>query len=211
MNLTNYEVMRNQMREEFVKYDQEAMIDKFTLKNDETYLYIMFVSRNYRIHRQNGVVEWSEDGFTTCVEAGYNESMTIYDMLCYSKAGCRLSGRFVPISMLKGIVHTSTDSLNSLFQRSADGFSGKTKALESACGVLGKPADIGGDVAAILYPFAFLPVTLQYWDADDEFPANLKFMTDENILDFIHYETIFLMMGHIISRLDEIMNCQANL
>lgn len=201
MSLTNYELMRNRMRGEFVKYDQQNMIDKFHLKSDENCLYIGFVGRNYRIHRCSGVVEWSQDDFISCVEADYNESMTIWDVLCCSKADCHLSGKFVPLQTLKGTVHSSGSS-SAMFQHAADSFNGRTEALSSACGVLGRPINIGGDVAAVLYPFVFLPVTLQFWEADDEFPANLKFMFDENILDFMHYETIFFMLGHIISRLE---------
>ena len=81
---TNYEITRNQMRGEFVKYDQENMIRKFSLRNDASYIYINFMSREYRIDRKTGVVEWSENDFSTSVEADFNESMTIYDILCYS-------------------------------------------------------------------------------------------------------------------------------
>lgn len=204
MALSNYEVMRNQMRDEFLKYNQEKMMNKFSLKNDENYIYIEFVLRNYRIHRRNGLAEWSDDNFTSTIEADYNESMTIYDVLCYSKDHCQLSGKFCPVNMLKGTVQSSGPG-SSMFQKSADEFSGRLNELKYACSILGKPAKISGDVAAVLYPFSFLPVTIQYWDADEEFPANLKFMFDENIMDFMHYETLFFMMGHIISRIKEIM------
>lgn len=192
------------MREEFVKYDQKEMIWKFGLDSDETYLYIDFVLRNYRIHRRKGLVEWSEDNFVTAAEADYNESMTIYDVLCCSRENCCLSGNFCPASMLKGIVQSSGPG-GSLFQKAADEFSGRSKELKKVCETLGKPVEISGDVAAVLYPFSFLPVIIQYWDADEEFPANLKFMFDENILDFMHYETLFFMMSHIISRMKELL------
>ncbi len=205
MALSNYEIMRNQMRGEFVKYDQEKMIRKFGLENDDAYLYIDFVRRRYRIHRKSGLVEWSGDGFASTVEADYNEAMTIYDVLCCSKDDCRLSGKFCPISMLPRTVHSSGPG-GSMFQKAADEFSGKTEELRRACEVLGElDGRMKGDVAAVLYPFAFLPVTLQYWEADEEFPANLKFMFDESIQDYMHYETIFFMMGHIVSRIKEIM------
>ena len=61
MKVSNYEITRNRMRDEFIKYDQEKMIQKFSLKNDRQYLYLDFMGRPYRINRKNGVVEWSED------------------------------------------------------------------------------------------------------------------------------------------------------
>ena len=202
--ISNYEIMRNQMRREFVKYDQGRMISKFSLRNDESYIYIVFLFREYRIDRITGVVEWSEDGFSTSIEADYNESMTIYDVLCYSKDDCCLSGNYCPVNMLKGTVKSSNVGSN-MFQKSADGFNGKLKELETVCGIWGEKLDLNGDVAAKLYPFSFLPVIIQYWEADDEFPANLKFMFDENILDYMHFETIFFMMGHIVKRIQDRM------
>lgn len=46
--------------------------------------------------------------------------------------------------------------------------------------------------------FEFLPLIVQYWDADEEFPAVLKFMADENIQDFMHFETVMFMLGHVL-------------
>lgn len=204
MAQNNYEQMRNQMRGEFVKFDQQRMIDKFSLRYDDDFLYLDFVGRPNRIQRRSGVVEWSDNGFRTAHEADYNASMTIYDVLCCSKENCSLSGNFYPVNMLKGTVKSSAVG-SSFFQKSADSFQGRTEELRRACLQLGKPLRMGGDVAAVLYPFSFLPVTLQYWEADEEFPANLKFMFDENILDYMHFETTFFMVGHMISRIQETM------
>ena len=205
---TNYEITRNQMRGEFVKYDQENMIRKFSLRNDASYIYINFMSREYRIDRKTGVVEWSENDFSTIVEADYNESMTIYDILCYSRDDCSLSGNFCPVNLLKGTVKTSGGSSN-LFQNAADSFSGKQKELECVCRVLGEDPGLKGDVAVKLYPFPFLPVILQFWEADDDFPASLNFLFDENILDYMHFETVFFMTGHILKRIGEMMRSNA--
>lgn len=204
MALSNYEIMRNQMRSEFIKYDQTRMIQKYSLKNDTKYLYLDFVLRHYRINRKNGIVEWSDDCFMNCMEADYNESMTIYDVLCYAKNTFALSGKYCSLNMLKGTVKSSIPGSN-MFQKAADCFNGKVKELEAVCELLGEKVDIKGDVAARLYPFSFLPVIIQYWEADDEFPANLKFMFDENILEYMHYETIFFMIGHLISRIQDMI------
>jgi len=204
MVLSNYEVTRNQMRSEFLKYDQEKMIRKFSLKNDREYLYIEFMKRLYRISRSTGVVEWSCDSFRTCEEADYNESMTIYDVLCYAKEDCSLSGRYCSLNTLKGTVKSSVPG-GYMFQKTAEFFNGKVKELKAACSVFGEESELKGDVAFILYPFSFLPVPMQYWEADEEFPASLKFMFDENIMDYMHYETIFLMTGHMLERIEELI------
>ena len=114
------------------------------------------------------------------------------------------AGKFCSISMLKGIVQANPPGVN-LFQKIADGFNGKVEALEKACGSFGEKINMKGDVAVKLYPFSFLPVILQFWEGDEEFPANLKFMFDENILQYIHYETIFYLLEHVTGRIQETM------
>lgn len=202
--ISNYEIMKNRMSEKFLKYDQNKMIIKFSLPHDEQYIYIPFVGREYRISRLTGRVVWSEDNFLTETEADYNEAMTIYDVLCYSKENCTLAGKFCPTDMLKGTVQTIGSS-SGFFQKSADQFSGKTSLLQTALLQLGEMTDLKGDAAAQINVFEFLPVIVQYWDADEEFPAVLKFMVDENIQDFMHFETIMFMLGHVLRRIRECM------
>lgn len=78
---------------------------KFSLRNDEGYIYIEFMLREYRFDRKTGVVEWSENNFSKSIEADNNVSMTIYDILCYSKEDCSLSGNYCPVieEMMKTI------------------------------------------------------------------------------------------------------------
>ena len=49
----------------------------------------------------------------------------------------------------------------------------------------------------------FLPVVLQFWDADEEFDAVLKLMWDEHILDYMHYETTYFAAVHLLERVVE--------
>ena len=78
--MSNYETMQNSMQIRFLKYNQEFMIEKFHLDHDGDNLYIRFCGRMYRISRRSGKVTWSEDGFLNCIDAGYNEAMSIYDV-----------------------------------------------------------------------------------------------------------------------------------
>ena len=49
---SNYEIMKRQMQKEFLKYDQEKMIQKFHLESDTDSIFIRFVSKDYRIDRK---------------------------------------------------------------------------------------------------------------------------------------------------------------
>lgn len=204
---SNYETMKIQMQDQFLKYDQSAMIQKFNLRHDKQWLYIRFVQREYRIGRNTGIVEWSDDDFQTTHNADYNEAMTIYDVLCCSKDYCKLSGSFVPVNSLKGTVKTAGGGAgNGLFKNIEQFFDENFDKLKSACEKLqGSPEKVG-DVSYKLRMFDFLPVILQFWQSDDEFPACLKIMWDENILDYMHYETTWFAAGHLLSRLKEEMS-----
>lgn len=186
----NYERTRNEMRGEFLKYDQSAMLRRFPLEYDEDYISLPFLGMPCRIGRKTGIVELNEE------EADFSLSMTVYDLLCNAKDGCHLSGHFVPHHGLR-VQGSGVNSDAGFFKNDAGFYEGRTEALEKALAELGEPFDIAGDVAALLHPFPFVPMTVQFWEADEEFPPSLKFMFDENILDYMHFETTFYMLGAV--------------
>lgn len=190
----------------FLQYDQEIMIKKFSLEHDPNWLSLTFVNRIYRINRQTGNVQWSNDAFETVYEADYNEAMTIYDVLCYSKDGCHLANEFVNINSLSTIRTGNLSQNSGFFQSTADSFHGKSLALHNACIALsGKELD-KGDVAFELKLFSFLPIIIRFWEADDEFPTSLQILVDRNILDYMHYETLMFALTHLFHRIKEMQN-----
>lgn len=197
---SNYDVTRDRVEREFLKYDQETMIKKFHLVHDADCLYLRFVACDYRVDRKTGRVERLPEG----VHAGFNETMTIFDVLCESKPDCRLSGQFVRVNDLDGVTKTAYLGGN-LFDGSAKAFTHRTGALRAACERLGGTVGTVGDVSYQIPLFDFLPVTLQFWDADDEFDAVLKIMWDRRTLDFMRYETTWYAAGHLLKRLQELM------
>lgn len=202
MERSNYEQMKRKMQAHFLEYDQAVMIRRFCLNHDESFLYIRFVDRKYRISRRTGLVEWLDDHPH---EADYNEAMTIYDVLCDSREGCALSGEFVPVSVLSRLA-TSQLGHGSMFDGDAGCFAGRTEALSAACEQLGGIRVGQADVGYQLNLFDFLPVRLAFWDADEEFPPSLNLLWDRNLLDFMHYETSFFAAGHLFRRLRELMD-----
>lgn len=208
MRKSNYEIMKEKMQIEFLKYDQDNMIQKFLLKSDDQYLYIRFVGRWYRIHRHSGKVEYQTGH--DFHEAGYNEAMSIFDVLCNSKENCCLSGQFATINSLPGTVYGSGPG-RSLFQETAEHFGKRPQDLAYACEMLGGIKEKKGDISYRLQIFDFLPVWLQFWEADDEFPVKLQFLWDKNILDYMHYETTFFATGHLLERIRNIADSRGKM
>lgn len=198
--------MRDRMRVQFLEYNQDEMIGRFSLESDESFIYIRFFGRDYRISRETAVVEWSKDGFETYATAGYNESMSIYDVLCCSKSGCRLKGEFMPESSLKGTVYTGSMTAGTLkLFDCAEFFDLHADELECACRELGGIPEGRGDIAFRLQVFDFLPARFALWRKDEDFSAEINFLWDENVLDFLHYETLWFIKGHMLSRLKDMI------
>lgn len=201
---SNYDIMRDRMELEFARHDLDGIIRKFALRSDAGYIYLRFAGREYRIDRTSGRAEWYCGARQEYIHADYSASATIFDMLAWSKPGCKLDGRFVPPVELGGIVQ-STPSGIGIFSGQAAYFAGRGEQLRQACLKLGGTPAAAGDVSSIIPLFDFFPVMLQFWDADEEFGAVLKFMWDRNTTDFMHYETVAYATGHLIERLKECM------
>lgn len=196
----NYETMKLQMRDEFLKYDQGTMIEKFGLRSDDENNYITFFGTEYAVDRYTGDVR-SERG-----EAGYNEAMTLYDVLCYSKPHCKASGRMINMGSLSTIQGGSMKREgDGLFGRYEAAFDQRDEALSAACAKLGGVPGGKGDVAYRIPMFPFLDVMLQYWDSDDESPASLQLFVDDKMIDFMHYETVWFALSHLLERIKELM------
>lgn len=199
---SNYDATRDKMEREFVRYDQEAMIRKFRLRHTPEHIFINLVGETYRVDRLTGRVELCSSG-AACTHAGFNESMTIFDVLCCSKPGCQLDGSYLTVTSLPGISNISAPG-SGTYAGTARLFAGDCDGLRRACQRLdGTPQDIG-DVSYLIPLFDFMPVMLQFWDADDEFDAVLKIMWDRNTLDFMHFETTFYAAAHLLKRLEEV-------
>ena len=142
MKQSNYELTKRRMQGHFLDFDQNTMIRRFGLQHDAEYLYIRFVGRLYRIDRKTGRVQWSWDDFCHGIDGSFHEAMSIYDLLCCSKEGCRLSGEF---GTLRGSIAGGPGG--ELFSPQAGVFQGRTRELQRACQALGGVAEGKGDVA----------------------------------------------------------------
>ncbi len=195
----NYEIAKENARRYFLTFDQADVVTRPFISSDSSYFITTFAGQNCRISRETGTVELQQaDGIWK--EAGFNAALTVYDLLCYSRPDAQASGEFVTIGQLNNVF---TSSANSDFYRShAVWFNDHQDALNAACRNMGGiPADTKGDIAWRLPMTDFLPIILQFWEADEEFPPSLTLLVDSRILDFMHFETIWYAVGHIMDRL----------
>lgn len=210
----NYDKQVYIAREIFLKFNQDEIVEKLQLEQDENYLYLQLLNRMCRIDRKTGSIELGrceltenriecETDYEECLD--YNVVMTIYDILCYPKEQPVLKGEWCPLAGLQ--VTMSSPSADLFSQKYADVFSGKREQLWEICeGIGGRRPKImaGADVCWEFDLFPFFPVQFRFWDRDEEFPPQIKLMWDKNTLKFMHFETVYYAM-HIL--LEEIMNC----
>lgn len=203
--ISNYEITKRRVQGDFLRYDQEKMIQKFDLKHDENYLYIKFIGHFYRIDRQTGFLEWSEDDFVNCVEGDFNEALTIYDLLCDSKDNCHAAGDYINLRSMSAIQGSNKKLGDELSDGKDKIFDHKDEILCAICEKLGGRKAGKGDVAYEIPLFEFVSCRIQFWNSDEEFEAQLQVFMDKNILQFIRYETVWYAVEHLKKRLMEEM------
>lgn len=198
--MNNYELSRDRAQAYFLGFDQQVLIRAWGLRADERWLYTDFLGSRYRICRKTGCVFRCRDGS----QAGFEEVLSIFDLLCHEGGGKHISGNFAPVNSLKGrprAVGVGTD----FHRRAAGEFDRDPERFRSACLALGgTPVDMG-DMGFQFPVFAELSVILKFYRADEEFPASLTLLWDDNSLCYLYYETVFYIAGFLLNSISNQM------
>lgn len=198
MRTNNYDRMVDDARRLFLDYDQKKMTEKFHLESDEDCLYIRFIGQMYQVSRKTGMVT-CRDGSAEH-KAGFNEAMSIYDILCSSAEKPELSGQFVTLESLNRVQGRGIQT-GSMYREYAEYFDDRPEVLLRACEMLGGIPGEKGDVSCVIPVFDFFPVCVRFWESDEDFPASLQFFLDRNALDFMHFETLWYVISFLCARL----------
>ena len=202
---SNYEIQTQKALILFPKWNHEKIAKKFNLELDEHYLYINFIGQKYRLNRQNGSIQYLSKN-NTYINATYNEVMSILDLFDYSKEHSHLSGNWCTPNSLKGVVNVgNVGGKNTMFKKYETLFSNNINLLSKACEKLGGQKINEADVGYIINIFDFLPVKFLFFEEDCDFPPEIKFLWDENVLDYIRFETTFFAFSHLLHRIAEVI------
>ena len=203
MHLTNnYLIQAQQAKNFFTTYDQDKLIAKLKLRHDETYLYPVMFSETYRIHRKTGNIDReTERGWVDANSFG--EVMVLLDLVCDSREDRFVTGKWKNITSSGLMFHRN------LTEEQADPWAEKFQAnperFRKACESLKGTPFPQGDIAYTLEVFDGLCMTLQLWFGDEEFPAGLRFLWDENALMYLKYETMHFVKGMLLEKIQERM------
>lgn len=196
----NYALQARQARERFLQYDQTALIRKLHLKEDPEVLDLSFFGQHCQISRNTGHIRRQFRGQWVQADS-FGETLTLLDLVCDSREDRFLSHRWKNMTSFGLMFHQN------LLEQAKDPWAAKFEAdpesFRKACEALGGKPFPQGDIAYEIEVFDSLPIVVQLWFGDDEFPANLRFLWDENALMWIKYETMHYAKDLLLQRIDE--------
>ena len=204
--VSNYETMKRKMRKVFLSYDQEALVRRFALCEEGNFLLFPFMGGRCRIDRVQGTVECSDTMEEIFHEADYNEAMTVYDLLCWSRPGAVPAGRYVNMESLSPIGRSPVESTSRFFEEEAVLFDHRAQQLQEALAAMGGILGGKGDAAAEISVFQELRVLFRFWNSDEDFPPEIQFLWDQNVLSYMHYETVWFANHAFVDRLRRLMD-----
>lgn len=197
----NYVIMEEQARIRFLTYDQSEIIAKSPVKFDESYLYLPVLDTLCRVSRETGHVTWLEsDQWQSSPRQ--HDTLTVYDYLCDASPSRSLSGEWRSTAALGGHVHGTLSEKATPFEIQIDK---NPDTFRQVCDRIGGIPFPHCDIGYTLQLFPDLPVTLQFWHSDEEFPSRLRYLWDANTTQFIRYETTYYALRLIQARLKALM------
>jgi hypothetical protein len=98
----------------------------------------------------------------------------------------------------QNLLEDRADPAAQRFDRDIPGFA-------RACAAMGGVSVRGADVGYAIELFDGLAIGVQFWYSDEEFPARLRYLWDENALQYIRYETMYFAVSLLLKRLTERM------
>ena len=194
----NYAMQAEMAKQSFLRYDQEALIRKFRLRADEHYLYPVLLGDTYRLSRATGDLG-RQVGDTWADANSHAEVMTLLDLLCDSREDRFLTGRWKTMQAFGNQFHRNL--LEQPRDVTADRFARNMAGFNEACRSLGGEPVPMGDSGWGIELFDGLKIAVALWQADEDFPAALRYYWDENAPMYIRYETMYYAVDLLRSRL----------
>lgn len=193
----NYLKQAAQAKAYFLTYDQEALIRKLNLAHDEDYLYPVFFSQTYRLDRKTGdLARQGKHGWEDANTHG--EVMTLLDLICDSREDRFVSGKWKDMAQFG---HTFHQNLLEERDPLAEACQENPQVFRRWCEALGGKPMPTGDIAYSIEVFDGLPLMIQLWFGDEDFPARARLLWDENALMYLKYETMYFAREVLLSRL----------
>lgn len=195
---SNYEKQCEDWRKRFLTMDQEDICRRLPeVRKSEEKLFVWHYGREFAVDRQDGTIQAISDDRPVDVMPRLN----IYTLFWYAEKDAAQTGNWVPFRELRNASPFTKAFQEGILEPLAETFSGQEELLEKAVKKLrGERISAAGFQ---LSAFSCIPVWLNFWDADDEFPAQVNLLFDSSATDFNHVESIVTIATEALYQLAE--------
>ncbi len=194
VKVSNYDLQQEAAARAFAAYDLEKIGALFALRRTDATLYFPFLGEEYAIDRATGRME-----------APFGIAMTAYDYLTNPYGPAVLQGQWCAHENLNAVQGGTLKRVLSVSKLFAASFDGKLASLKRVCASLGALSAPKGDYSCVLPLFPGFSILLRYWEADEEFPAQVQLLWDKSTTHYIRYETTYYTAGAVLNRLAELL------
>lgn len=204
MKNSTYEQMRKKAALLFLASEPERLITEKELAHDGQYIYMRLLDREYRIDRSSGETFRNDGG--EYLRSDFYSAMILYDVIAYSDPLAFCSGTYTALQNLSSVYNVHSYAGEGMFERTVRAIARKPEDFRSACLRLGGVSDPIGDISyriPCLFHRGTLSVILRFYEADEDFHAQLSLLFDRNTLRYMHYETAWYLAAHLLSRVSE--------
>lgn len=200
--MDNYAIMRQDAVDRFLTYEVENLLKNPGVSLWEKGVKTTFFSLPVHLDHTVGSILLI-DGEKE-IECDFSPTLSILDYVCDRKTSAIAANAFCPVGSLPGVfvggsgLVMKNGTLEERIEKDPEGF-------RRACESLGGEKTGAGDMGYRLPVFPDLCMELKFYFADEDFPPQLTFLWDKNILQFVRYETVYYIAGCLCRLLKERM------
>lgn len=182
---SNYDKQCEIWRQKFLTMDLGEIFEKLPeLQDDGEDLTLWHFGRHFAVSKKTGDIRCLSDDRPADAMA----KMNIYTLFWYAKKNVIHTGEWLPYRELKSATPFAAAFQKGILDPIAVTFAGKSDLLAEAVETMrGRRLSSTG---YLLWAFLCIPVKLNFWDADEEFPAQANLLFDRSATDFNHIESI---------------------
>ncbi len=192
--MDNYAVAQKAAERRFCTYDMAKIVEKPGVFLENGNICTAFLGDPVRVDTATGKVTVAGKATDFC------QALTIFDWLCDRKETARAAFTFCPVSSLPGVLVSGSGLVMKLSALAAK-IDKDPQKFRELCEAMGGVQTGAGDMGFRLPVFPDLAMEVKFYFSDEEFPASLTFLWDQNILDFIRYETVYYLAGCLVKKL----------
>jgi hypothetical protein len=165
---------------------------------EDKQLTLWHFGRQFAVNRTDGTITVLSDDKPVDITPKLN----IYTLFWYCSPDALLTGEWAAFRDLKDGAPFSKAFQNGILEPLAATFTGNEDYLVSAVQKLrGQRLP---DNSLVIPAFDCIPVKLNFWDADDEFPAQANILFDKSATDYIHIESIVTIASELLYQLSDV-------